>query len=72
MILAIDGLAERYGVLPSEVMHRASTFDIYVLNTVRHWNNRQAAMREAGVERSVPHLSQDELQQIMTDFKEQQ
>ena len=70
MILAIDGLGERYSVLPSEIMHRASTFDIYVLNTVRHWTNRQAALQASGVERSVPHLSQDELQQIMSDFKE--
>jgi hypothetical protein len=72
MILAIDGLGERYSVLPSEVMQRASTFDIYVLNTVRHWTNRQAALQAAGVDRAVPHLSQDQLQQIMTDFKEQQ
>jgi hypothetical protein len=69
MILAVDGIAERYSVLPSKVMQEASTFDIYVMNTSIQWRNRQRALREAGVD-GMPHLSQDQINTIWTNFKE--
>jgi hypothetical protein len=33
MIMAIDAMSSRYGVLPSEIMSRASTFDLFVYDT---------------------------------------
>ena len=39
MLIMIDSLAERYGMLPSEVMKRADTFDLVVLTAaVAHRN----------------------------------
>jgi hypothetical protein len=32
MILTLDTLGERYGLLPSEVLVRASTIDLYVMD----------------------------------------
>lgn len=37
--MLIDTMAERYGLLPSEVMHRASTFDIFVVDTAIGYRN---------------------------------
>lgn len=31
-ILQIDGLGKRYGMLPSEVIARGNTFDLYVMD----------------------------------------
>ena len=30
--MQIDGIAKRYGVLPSEVVQRADTFDLYIID----------------------------------------
>ena len=32
MILTIDNMGKRYGMLPSEVMHKATTFDLVILD----------------------------------------
>lgn len=39
MIILIDTMAERYGMLPSEVMSKASTFDIFVADTAIGYRN---------------------------------
>lgn len=31
--MAVDAMASRYGLLPSEIMSRASTFDLFVYDT---------------------------------------
>lgn len=31
-ILQIDGLGKRYGILPSEVLRRGDTFDLYIMD----------------------------------------
>lgn len=33
MVMAVDAMASRYGLLPSEIMSRASTFDLFVYDT---------------------------------------
>jgi hypothetical protein len=39
MIILIDTMAERYGMLPSEVMQRANTFDVFVADTAIGYRN---------------------------------
>jgi hypothetical protein len=39
MVMLIDTLAERYGLLPSEVLHRANTFDVFVADTAIGYRN---------------------------------
>lgn len=39
MIMLIDTMAERYGLLPSEVMQRANTFDLFVTDTAIGYRN---------------------------------
>ena len=39
MIILIDTMAERYGMLPSEVMGRATTFDVFIADTAIGYRN---------------------------------
>jgi hypothetical protein len=39
MLLSLDNLAKRYGLLPSEALGRATTFDLYVLDVSSKFQN---------------------------------
>ena len=39
MLLSLDNLAKRYGLLPSEALGRANTFDLYVLDVSSKFQN---------------------------------
>ena len=40
-MITIDSIAHRYGCLPSEVMQRANTFDLYVADIAAQHENWQ-------------------------------
>ena len=59
MILSIDALGKRYSLLPSEVMSRASTFDLVVLDAALGF---QTYMQDkADGKKATPQLSQEEM-----------
>jgi hypothetical protein len=63
-IMQIDGIGKRYGMLPSQVISQADTFDLYILDAAmsfEHYHNKKAS---TGKE-PVPDYSQDELQEIL-------
>jgi hypothetical protein len=37
----IDAMAERYGMLPTDIMDRATTFDLFVYDTIVGYKNAQ-------------------------------
>lgn len=39
MILMIDGLAKRYGLLPSEVLNKCNTLDLYIMDAAMSFEN---------------------------------
>jgi hypothetical protein len=44
-IMQIDGLAKRYGKLPSEIMSHANTFDLYIIDaaiTYEQYHHKKA------------------------------
>jgi len=41
MILTLDNLAHRYSLLPSEVLDRASTFDMFVIDVSAKYQAHQ-------------------------------
>jgi hypothetical protein len=44
-IMQIDGLGKRYGLLPSEVLKRANTFDLYIIDaalTFEQYHHKKA------------------------------
>ena len=65
MLLAVDSLADRYKLLPSQVLEQASTFDLYVLNAGIEWRNRQQAIQQAGSTLPTPHLSKEEMNRML-------
>ncbi len=38
----LDALGERYGMLPSELLDRANTFDLWVYDVAVSWINNQS------------------------------
>lgn len=59
-------MAERYGILPSEVMNRATTFDLFVCDTAIGYRNylTDKANGKATIYRPESY-SQDELMSIL-------
>ena len=61
LILSIDRLGQRYGMLPSELMIRANTFDLVIMDAAmtleQHFN-------ESSQEGYVPNISVEELLKI--------
>ena len=46
-ILWVDSLGKRYGMLPSEVIGRANTFDLYVMDAALAFENFHHKIRIA-------------------------
>ncbi|MFY8212574.1 MAG: hypothetical protein ACOVLB_07925 [Candidatus Nanopelagicus sp.] len=42
MIVTLDTVAERYGLLPSEVLTRSTTLDLYVMDAAISYHNYQS------------------------------
>ena len=63
MIMLIDTIAERYKLLPSEVLSRATTFDWMICDTVMSYRNKlqERADKEANPEK----YSNDELLEMV-------
>lgn len=41
MIITLDNMGERYGMLPSEVLSRASTLDLYIMDAALSYRDHQ-------------------------------
>lgn len=60
----LDALGERYGMLPSDVLSKANTFDLNVYDSVIKYHNKQS--RKASGDYNInDDYTQDELQSIM-------
>jgi hypothetical protein len=66
MILTVDNLASRYHVLPTEVMSRATTFDMHVMDVAtryaRHQQERAEIEQDLRSGRTRPVAPPDEQQ----------
>jgi hypothetical protein len=63
-IMQIDGLGKRYGLLPSEVLSKANTFDLYILDaalTFEQYHHKKAMNNGKD---PLPEYTVDELQKI--------
>lgn len=65
MILTIDTMAKRYKLLPSEILSRSSTFDLYIMDAAIAYHNYQLAKAEG----KTPEMSEDELLEILKKSK---
>lgn len=48
MMLSLDNLANRYGMLPSEALARATTLDLHILDVGAKWVNHQQELAKSG------------------------
>lgn len=62
-MITIGQLAKTYGVLPSEVLARGTTFDLMVMDVFTTWENHQRNPND------VSNFSQEDLQKIVENSK---
>ena len=62
--MQIDGLAKRYGKLPSEVLRDANTFDLYIIDAALTFESyhQKKAMNKG--QEPVDHYTTDDLLKI--------
>lgn len=59
-LLTIDTMAQRYGILPSELLLRASTFDLFICNS----SIRYQQVKQAEKNGDFSHYSVEQLEAI--------
>jgi len=65
LILTIDGLGKRYGMLPSEVLERSNTFDLYIMDAAMTFESYHHKKSMNNGREPIPDYTTDELQNIM-------
>ena len=68
MLLSIDALGKRYSLLPSEVMERASTFDLVVLDASLGY--QKYIQDKAEGKKEAPKMSQEDLIKMVERTKQ--
>lgn len=65
MIVSIDNLAQRYSLLPSQILAQASTFDMYVADVSTRYHNRQREINEGKLSKHHMNYTQDQLKSMI-------
>ena len=65
MILMIDELSKRYGLLPSEVIRRADTFDVWFMDCSLSFHKYHEYKQGHNGKAPVPDYSTDELKSML-------
>jgi len=72
----LDTIASRYHCLPSEVVARADTFDIFIVNTALDLQARLREQEERRNHRSgpppAPKLTQEQMEAMLASVNEKQ
>ena len=68
--MQIDGLGKRYGLLPSEVLKRADTFDLYIIDAALTYEQYQhkKAMNKGQI--PIDTYSNDQLLEMFNKGKD--
>ena len=69
MIMMIDGLAKRYGLLPSEVLNKSNTLDLYVMDIALSFENYHHKKAMNNGKDPIPDYTQDELFALLNKSK---
>lgn len=68
--MQIDTLGKRYGLLPSEVIRRSTTFDLYILDAALSFEKFHHAKAENKGHVPAEFYDQDTLMKIMQKAKQ--
>lgn len=70
MLLTVHNLAEKYGLLPSEIMDRATTFDLHCLDlNARYTRYQQEQEERRQGKKSTPQLTEQEMKSMIERVK---
>jgi hypothetical protein len=61
LLLSIDSMGQRYGMLPSEIVTKASTFDLVVMDMAMTYERH---INESSQEGYIPTVSTEDLLKI--------
>lgn len=71
LILTIDSLGKRYGMLPSEILERSNTFDLYIMDAALTFENYHHKKQMNNGVAPAPDYSTDELLAMFNQNKDQ-
>jgi hypothetical protein len=69
MIVSIDKLASRYHLLPSEVLDRATTFDLYCMDIGIRYTHVEEQKRKGTYVKPAPKISTEQMAQMMSKVR---
>jgi hypothetical protein len=70
MIVTLDSMSTRYHLLPSEVMDRATTFDLWIMDAATAFHEYQRKKAENGGRDPAPKLNQEQMLDMIQRVKE--
>lgn len=70
-ILIIDSLGKRYGLLPSEVLNRCNTFDLYIMDAALTFETYHHKKAMNNGKAPMPNYSTEDLQAMLKKHKGQ-
>ncbi len=67
----LDGVAQRYGVLPSELLDKGNSLDITIATLAQEYVNRKTSEANGqSVAKTAPTLTVEEMQAMVDRVKE--
>lgn len=69
MIVTLDAMAKRYGYLPSDIMNRASTFDMVVMDAAISYENYLEQQHRGSSSGAPLNVPEEELIKILEKSK---
>ena len=70
MIVTLDSMSTRYHLLPSEVMDRATTFDLWIMDAATSFHEYQRKKADNGGRDPAPRLNQEQMLEMIKRVKE--
>jgi len=68
--LTIETMAKRYKMLPSEVLERATTYDLYLMDVAMSYHNYEMQKINNNGVAPAPDLTEQEMLDIMNKVKQ--
>ena len=69
MTAMIDTLAQKYGKLPSQVIHEATTYDLHVHVVAESYRERQRAIASGNSKALADSYTQNEINEVWSQWQ---
>lgn len=68
-VLTLDTMAKRYSLLPTEVLARATTYDLYIMDAAVSYHNYQMEKASNGGKEPIPDYTEEQLLSMIAQTK---